>query len=196
MFELGFIEPITWLVLVLCGLVGFVFSGERVLLRNTKDKTSKMLSYLSVIMGLVAAAWLTLLIADESAKFRWLTVAVFVLFMVVAFAHPVKEMEGWEMILFAIPFILIAIVAFWFHSDRTFRLFGGTIPLWLVLGVVSLIMLVIFLIVFFVEESFVDPVLYVLGWAPIVFLVSLLTVIQGVLLLIYPLDGLLKLLGI
>lgn len=201
MFTIGFIEPWTWLVMVICGLIGFVFSGERVLavlpfFGNTKDRNSKILGYLAVIAGLIATVWLTLLIADENAQFRWLTVLVFVAFMVVAFAHPVKDLEGWEMILLAIPFLLIAIVAFWFKSDRTFRLFGGTIPLWVVLGVVFLIMLLIVLIVFFVEESFVDPILYLLGWAPVVFVVSLITIIQGIFLLVYPIDGLLKLLGI
>jgi len=196
MLAIDIIEPWTWLVMVICGLVGFLFSSERVLAvlpfwGNTKDKNSKALKYLDVVMGIVAALWLTLLIIDDNAKFNWVTVLVFILFMVVSFAHPAKDLEGWELILLAIPFVFVTIVAFWFHSDRNFEFFGATIPLWLILAIVALLMLIIFLVVFFVEETFVDPVLYFLGWAPVVVVVSVLIIVQGIFLGLHPVDGIL-----
>ena len=93
------------------------------------------------------------------------------------------------MILLAVPFIFVTIVAFWLKSDRQFLLFGAEIPLWLILGVVALIMLIVFLVVFFVEETFVDPILYFLGWAPLVFVVCALVLNQGILLFVFPVDG-------
>jgi hypothetical protein len=197
MFSIGFVQDLTFLVMAICGLVGFLFSGEKVLSflpfwGNTEDRNSTILKYLALIAGIISAVWLTLLIADEAAEFRWFTIAVFVAFIIVCFAHPVKDLEGWSIILLAIPFILIAIVAFWFKSDRQFNIAGTSIALWLILGIVALLMLILFLIIFFVEESFVDPVLFFLGWAPVVFIASLLMLVQGVLLLLYPINGLLN----
>ena len=47
MFVIGFIEPMTWFVMVICGLVGALFSGEIILSvlpfwGNTKDENSKI----------------------------------------------------------------------------------------------------------------------------------------------------------
>ena len=104
MFTFGFVENLTWIVMIVCGFVGFLYSGERVLAflpfwGNTEDKQTKFLKYLDIIMGIVATVWLTLLIADESADFRWLTVALLIAFMIVSFAHPIKDLEGWSIIL-------------------------------------------------------------------------------------------------
>ena len=198
MYSFGFVEGLTWLVLVICGLIGFLYSSERVLAilpfyGDTKDKSSKMLKYLDIIMGVVAALWLTLLIADESAQFRWVTVLAFVLFMVVSFAHPAKDLEGWSLILLAIPFVFVTIIAFWLKSDRKFNVAGSSIPLWLILGIVALVMLILFLVVFFVEETIVDPILYFLGWAPVVVVVSIFIIVQGVLMVLFTphIDGIL-----
>ena len=197
MYAFGFVEGLTWLVMVICGLVGFLYSGERVLaiipfVGNTEDKSTKFLKYLDIIMGVVAAVWLTLLIADSEADFRWLTVALFIAFMIVSFAHPVKDLEGWSIILMAIPFIVIAIVTFWLRNGRELNIAGVKVSLWIVLAVVAVIMLLLFLIVFFVEETFVDPILYFLGWAPVVFVVCILTIVQGIFLIVNPVEGLLQ----
>ena len=197
MFTFGFVENLTWIVMIVCGFVGFLYSGERVLAflpfwGNTEDKQTKFLKYLDIIMGIVATVWLTLLIADESADFRWLTVALLIAFMIVSFAHPIKDLEGWSIILMAVPFIVIAIVTFWLRNGHEISVGGTKISLWIVLSLVAVVMLLLFLIVFFVEETFVDPILYFLGWAPIVFIVCILVILQGIFLAVNPIDGLLK----
>lgn len=190
MLTLPFLETGTGLVMIVCGLIGFLFSSDRVLgflhLVNTKDKDSRALKYLDIVAGILALVWLTLLVVDEKAEFSWVTVVAFILFMVVSFAHPAKDLEGWELILLAMPFVFITIVAYWFHSDKQISFFGINIPVLLLLGIVALIMIIIFLVVFFVEETFVDPVLYFLGWAPVVIVVSVFIIVQGVALYIYP----------
>ena len=85
-----------------------------------------------------------------------------------------------------------AIVTFWLRNGHEISVGGTKISLWIVLSLVAVVMLLLFLIVFFVEETFVDPILYFLGWAPIVFIVCILVILQGIFLAVNPIDGLLK----
>ena len=197
MFDFAFVEGLTWLAMMLCGLIGFFYSGEKLLSYlpfwgDTEDKQTKIIKLLCIGMGVFAAAWLTLLILDDNAQFVWLTVILLVAFMITSLAHPIRKLEGWSVVLLAIPFIIVALVAFWFKNDRQFTVFGFTLNFWFVLAVVAIIMLLLFILVFFIEESFVDPVLFFLGWSPVVFVVSLLVLLQGLLLLFNPIEGLLK----
>ena len=91
-FSLTITEPLAALTMVVCGIVGLLFSGEILLailpfFSESKER-KKYLKWLDVIMGCIAAVVLTILIADDKANFRWLTILLFVLFMIVTFAHP------------------------------------------------------------------------------------------------------------
>lgn len=200
MYNIPFMEPLTAIVMIICGLIGFLYSGDSIIsaipfLFDKKNADNKILKYLDVIMGIVAGAWLTILILDEQAQFRWLTILLFVLFMIVSFAHPLKHLDGPALILLVIPFIVIAAAAFIVKDSRyakSYTFFGTTIALWVLLTIVALIMLIFLLIVFFVTEIVVNPILYIIGWAPLLFVVCLLVLIQGVLLLIFPINGALQ----
>ncbi len=196
MITIQFIEPMTWFVMVICGLVGALFSGEIILAvlpfwGNTKDENSKILKWLDILMGIIAGVWLTLLIVDDNAQFRWLTVLLFILFMVVSFAHPIKDMDKIAILILPIPFILMSVVAYLVRDShkKEYDIFGTMIPLWLILSIIALILLILFLIIFFVTEIIMNPILYALGWAPLVFVVGILVLIQGILLLFFPVAG-------
>lgn len=201
MFVFGFIESNTWLVLTLSGLIGFLYSGERVLSilpfwGDLEDKQTRIMKLLSIIMGVVAAVWMSLLIVDEVADFRWLTIVLLIVFMIVSLSHPVRSLEGWAVVLLAIPFILVTILALWFRGGKNFSIFGNTISLWSIMALVTIIMLLLFILVFFIEESIVDPILFFLGWAPVVFVVCVLILVHGIALFFEPVEGLHQYLGI
>ncbi len=198
MFSIDFIQPLTALIMIICGLIGFLYSGDSILdaipfLMDKKKNDNKILKYLDIIMGIVAGVMLTILILDEQAQFRWLTILLFVLFMIVSFAHPLKHLDGPGLILLVIPFLVISAVAFLVKDShpKNYDFFGTSISLWVILTIIALIMLIFLLIVFFVTETIVNPILYVIGWAPLLFVVCLLVLIQGVLLLIFPVNGIL-----
>ena len=139
----------------------------------------------------MAGVWLSLLILDETAQFRWLTVLLFILFMIVSFAHPLKKLDGPILLLPVIPFFIVAILAFLVKDShpKNYTFFSSTIPLWVILTVVALVMLIFFLMVYLVTETIVNPILYFVGWAPVILVVCILLIIQGILLLVFGVDG-------
>ena len=196
MYQIGLIESLTWLVMVICGLIGFLFAGDSIkdsipFIKDKNKEDNKFLRYLDVILGIVAGVWLSLLILDETAQFRWLTVFLFILFMIVSFAHPLKKLDGPILLLPVIPFFIVAIFAFLVKDShpKNYTFFESTIPLWVILTVVALIMLIFFLMVYLVTETIVNPILYFVGWAPVILVVCILLIIQGILLLVFGVDG-------
>ena len=200
MFEFGFVQDYTWLVMIVSGLIGLLYSGEKVLsvlpfVGNTEDKNTKLMKWLSIIMGIVASVWVALLVLDDVAEFSWLTIVLFSAFIIVSLAHPIRGLEGWKVIIIAVPFVFLTILVVWFKKDKNFTIFGMSISLLVVLIAVSILMLLLFVLVFFVEETVVDPTLWFLGWAPFKVIVCVLVIMQGVSLIFNPVDGFLAVLG-
>lgn len=200
MIEIGFVDDLTPIIMIVAGMIGLAFSSERLIsflpfFGDTKDKDSLLLKWLSVVLAVTSAVWVCLLFIDDLANYHWVSIVIFFLFIVVVVAQPIRDFEGWHVILLATPLVLMTIVGLWFRSGKQFEVVGIEIPLWLVLGIVSLLMLILFVIVFVVEETTIDPILFFIQWAPVVLAVCFLMVIQGLLLLIFPTNGIAEFLG-
>lgn len=203
MLEIGFIDTATWVFMIVAGLIGFLYSSERVIAAlpwiggkvDTEDSQTKFFKVLSAIMGIATTAWVLLLWIDEIAEFHWITVVLLMLYTLIVLAEPTKNLEGWKVFILLIPLVLVTIVAAWFAAGREFEVFGFVIPLWVPLAVITVIMLIVFIIIYWLEETAIDPLLTFLGWAPFVVIISALLIIQGILLIFYHPDGIAEFAG-
>ena len=107
-----------------------------------------------------------------------------VLYSIVLLSHPLRDIQGAALILILAPLVIIAIAAFFLSADKI-TLFGFSTPFYFIVGAVMFAFIVIFLIVFFVEESTIDPILTVIGWAPVIVVVCALVLLQGLAMIIF-----------
>lgn len=201
MITLGFIEGNTWIIMIISGVIGLLYSGERVynalpfLKADLNDKSTNYLKKLSLIMGILASIWVSLLIIDDAAQFRWLTLFLLILFILVSLAHPIKDLEGWHTIVITIPFIIIGILTIYLRNSDNLTVLGNPVSLTAVVGLGLILIFGLFILVFFVEDIVVDPLLWLIGWAPLKLVVCILVILQGVFLFLNPVNGLLTLIG-
>ena len=198
--ELGFIhDPLAGIVAILAGLIGFLYAGERFLDRipviglkvNTEDKQTRFFKYLSIFLGFLTFGTALLLVVDSLAiigtNVHTLTIVLFVVYGLIVLAHPIRDLEGWKIFAVFIPLILGLVAAISFLRDEPFSLFGIiTLPLWFILGGLTILLFIIFALIFFSEETMVDPLLGIIGWAPFVGILSFLLLLHGALLFIDP----------
>ena len=178
------------LVLIILGLVGFLYGFERVLDRapglkslvNEKGEGTRILKIITSILSLASLVWAVLLLYDQ--EYSKLTIALLVLYSIVLLSHPLRDVEGWMLILILAPLIIVAIAAFAFATEKV-TFFGFSINFWFILGAIMFAFIVVFLIVFFVEEATIDPILTVIGWAPVIVVVCAIVLLQGLAMIIF-----------
>ncbi|MHA2364619.1 MAG: hypothetical protein ACXAC7_11735 [Candidatus Hodarchaeales archaeon] len=198
MIELEIIDTLTPIICLVAGIVGFLYAGERVIgsipllsgLVDTEDKGTAFIKILSVILTVVVYGWVILLFIVENNEFHWITVFLLALYGIVVMAHPIKNLEGWAIFLMLIPIALISITIFWFAGDREWTFLGMNISLWLVLLLVTIVLLIIFVLIFIWEETMIDPMLSIIGWAPVIVVVGLVMILHGIMLILDPPAGL------
>ena len=114
MFEFPFVEDWLWLIMIISGLIGLFYSGEKVLsflpfFGNTEDKGTRFMKFMSYLMAIFVSVWMALLILDDVADFSWLTIVLLSAFIIVSLAHPIRGLEGWKVIIIAVPFVFLTI---------------------------------------------------------------------------------------
>jgi hypothetical protein len=186
-------EPlINGVILLVMGLVSLLFGLERVLDKlpglsgkiDVDDFDTKVMRYLTILFSAVAVIWAFLLMYSDE-NYHWLTMVLLFAYSIVLLSHPIKNLEGWKMFLLLLPIIIITFAAFYFSGSREIRLPGGiNFPLWAIFLVIFLAFIIMFLLIFFVEESAIDPFLAIVGWSPWVVLLSLIIILHGLALIL------------
>lgn len=178
---------INGILLIIFGVIALIFGLEKVLDKipgiggkiDVEDFDSKVMRWLTGLFSIFAVIWV-FLIWFANVEYHWFTVLLLFAYSIVLLSHPIRELEGWKIFLLFIPIILISFGALFISGNKQVRFVGNIIiPLWLIFLVVSLIFIILFLIIFFVEETAVDPFLYIIGWSPWVVILSILVLLQG-----------------
>ena len=194
MIVIEFMEPLIGLIAVVAGLTGFLYAGERLLDKipglgskiDTEDKQTRFFKYLSVILGFTTFGLMILIFLAESSPgvaygYHAITIVLLLIYGVIIISHPIRDLEGWKFFAVFIPIILVLVLAITIVRDAPLSFLGFTIPLWLILGGLTILLFIIFALIFFSEETMVDPLLSIIGWAPFVIIVSALLLLHGIL---------------
>ena len=195
MFEeiLDLVLPI---IAIIAGIIGLAYGINKLL--KSKDDESAILKYLalgtSIVIGLVNLwaiyEWTLddLFFSDspEVTMVHWLTVLLIFLAGSSMLAEPLKDTPI-AAIVAVIAFGALAGL-FLFYADFS----GGlsnidlgvvTLPLWLVILLIVIIIGILFVVTWFTEFT-IDRILQLISWAPVVIIFCGLLTIQGLLMLL------------
>ena len=165
---------IPWLLIV-SGALGVVLGVNRTLKRVENE--SKLLQVISFLAGVVlfAAPVAMVIQGKQSVEVSAISILLMLLLAVCLVARALKDLP--------LAFIVVAVLGtalFWlFASLKPFKFAGDISPQTIALGI-SVLILVVFGISFVVEKIF-DLFLGFLGLGPIVFIVAVVALVQGLL---------------
>ncbi|MHA2246217.1 MAG: hypothetical protein ACXADY_14730 [Candidatus Hodarchaeales archaeon] len=182
------VDPLLPLILMIAGIIGLVYGIDK--LMKSKRHESALYKYLalatSIVIGIVNLIaiyeWL-LDTAPPDVTVHWLTILLIFLAGSSMLAEPLKE-TPLAAILAIIVFGALAGLIIMFADFRegisNIVLFGVSIPLWLVIILIVIIVGIVFLASVFTEFT-IDRVLQLASLAPVVIILSALLLIQGLL---------------
>lgn len=182
---LDFLNTIYPYAFILFGLVGVAMGINRAL--KSQEEENKVLHTLGVISGLLLFAILVLVVYNDKTNSSSNLITNYSVFFAFLFslsivARPLRK--------FPFAFIIasvIAMVVFYLvmSSAGDVTILGSLSLKWIVIGVVVLFLFI--LIIGYFQEKILDGLLVVVGWAPILTLLALAVLAQGITLLLkYP----------
>jgi hypothetical protein len=180
---------IPWLLLV-SGAIGVALGVNRTLKR--KEKESKLLQVISFLVAaiLLAAPVALVLQSGKGSEVSGISILLALLLGICLMSRALKSLP--------IAFIVVAVMGtglFWLFSYFKQFSFAGDIPTQTTALVITVLLLAVFGISFFIEKT-IDLFLGLLGLGPIVFIVAAATFLQGLFIGLHITDhhGLLNLL--
>ena len=180
---------IPWLLLA-SGAIGIALGVNRTLKR--KEKESKLLQVISFLVGaiLLAAPVALVLQGGKGSEVSGISILLVLLLGICLMSRALKSLP--------IAFIIVAVMGtglFWLFSYFKQFSFAGDIPTQTIALVITVLLLAVFGISFFIEKT-IDLFLGLLGLGLIVFIVAAAAFLQGLLIGLHITDhhGLLNLL--
>jgi hypothetical protein len=188
MFEIIVEEPKLAVIIVVAALIGLAFGINKFL--KSKRHESGLLKTLalltSIIIGLVniMAIYEGFFEAAIPIDVHWLTVVLIFLAGMSMLADPLKETPLAAIIaMVTLGALAGLLLLFGDVSKGNVDLFGIiTVPLWLVILGIVIIVGIVFLATIFTEFT-VDKVLQIISWSPIIIIFNALLLIQGLLMI-------------
>ncbi len=177
-------------IIVVDALIGLAYGINKFM--KSKQHESGLLKYSALITSLVVGIVNLMAICEAyvevatPVEVHWLTIVLIFLAGMSMLADPLKETPLAAIIamisLGALAGLLILFGDINTGSDVTVDLWIFTVPLWLViLGIVVIVGLVFLASIF--TEFTVDRVLQIIGWSPVIIVFNALLLIQGVLII-------------
>ncbi len=207
---MSFLEYIYHLDFVIMGIIGFfatLYAIDRMFTRipvigtgPSDDVESKIIKILSIIAAVLAVATPVLFalerifLKNEVVRFNWLPILLFMVAAVMLLAKPLRDIPGTAIITIMTGIILFILVIFWVASSEDLSIFGFKLPLWLPFVIVFAVLVVIFIAVYVVEKQ-IDALLDIVAWSPFLLVIGILMVVQALLMILYPHQGIQALIG-
>ena len=163
---------IPWLLLV-SGAIGVALGVNRTLKR--KEKESKLLQVISFLVGAILLATPVALVlqSGKGSEVSGISILLVLFLGICLMSRALKNLP--------IAFIIVAVMGtglFWLFSYFKQFSFAGDIPTQTIALVITLVLLAVFGISFFIEKT-IDLFLGLLGLGPIVFIVAAAAFLQG-----------------
>ncbi len=183
---LEFIGSIYEFIFILGGIAGVVMGFDRLI--KSEEEESHKLQWLAFAGAVLVFASVILIVYNKQTITNYSALFGF-LFFIATIARPLKK----------IPFAFLAAIIIGLGIFYLVMSNVGEISIlsnislkWLVIGII-VIVVIIFIIGFF-QESAMDGLLVVLGWSPIILILSITLIVQGITLLLdWPdVDGILS----
>lgn len=169
---LEFLETVYPFVFILVGIIGIIMGFNR-LIKSDEEESTK-LKFMAAIAALILFALILLMIWDGRDVTNYSYFFSFLFSLSIA-ARPLKK----------IPFaflaaVIIGLTLFYLAMNKAgdIEVLGNLSLQVIVIAIVGLVVLV-FIIGFF-QEAVMDGFLMVLGWSPIVLILSLSLIAQGI----------------
>ena len=197
MFE-AILDLLLPFIVIIAGLVGLAYGINKLI--KSKDDESTILKYLalgtSIVIGLVNLWAIYEWVLDDLFPFgnaavevemvHWLTILLIFLAGSSMLAEPLKDTPI-AAVIAVIAFGALAGI-FLFFADLSggfsnIELGALTVPLWIVILIIVIIVGILFVITWFTEFT-IDRILQLISWAPVVIIFCGLLTIQGLLMLL------------
>ncbi len=177
-------------IIIIAALIGLFYGANKLV--KSKQHESGILKYLalgtSIVIGFVnlMAIFEAYVEVATPVDVHWLTIVLIFLAGMSMLADPLKETPLAAIIamisLGALAGLLVLFGDINTGSDVTVDLWIFTIPLWLVILGIVIIVGIVFIASIFTEFT-VDRVLQIIGWSPVIIVFNALLLIQGVLII-------------
>lgn len=166
-------------LMILIGILGVALGVDRIL--KKREEESKILQVLSFFGGLILLALpiLMALIIDTDGVYSNYTLLLMFITGLSMNARPFEKMPAAFTLVSLVGIVLFALVL---QLREQSELISG-IPLQTILIAIGGLILILFLMTFMAEQA-LDAFLFLLGWGFFVLIFSLLTLIQGVTILV------------
>ncbi len=187
------VDPFLGIIALVAGLIGVAYGVNK--FTKSKRHESGFLKYLALATSIVIGIVNIIAIfegyvdtVDPDVVVHWLTVVLIFLAGMSMLADPLKETPLAAMIsmitLGALAGLLLLFADLEEPGDFTnIDLFGFSVPMWLLILGIVVIVGIVFVASFFTEFT-VDRILQIISWSPIVIIFSTLLLIQGLLMLV------------
>lgn len=182
------VDPLLPLILMIAGIIGLAYGIDK--LMKTKRHESALYKYLALVTSIVIGVvnliaiyeWL-LDTTPPDVTVHWLTILLIFLAGSSMLSEPLKETPIaaiLAIIVFGALAGIIIMFADFSEGISNISLFGASIPLWLVIILIVIIVGIVFLASVFTEFT-IDRVLQLVSLAPVVIILSGLLLVQGLL---------------
>ena len=186
------VDPLLPLILMIAGIIGLAYGIDK--LMKTKRHESALYKYLalatSIVIGVVNLIAIYEWLLDTTppdVTVHWLTILLIFLAGSSMLAEPLKETPLAAIIAIivfgALAGLIILFADFSEGISSNISLFGASIPLWLVILLIVIIVGIVFLASALTEFT-VDRILQLVSLAPVVIILSGLLLVQGLLMFI------------
>ncbi|MHA2249082.1 MAG: hypothetical protein ACXAD7_01910 [Candidatus Kariarchaeaceae archaeon] len=171
-------EPVFDIVLIAVGAVGILLGIDRTL--ESDEEESSILQIAGPLAAVGLYAVLILAAFDDSIDKTNYTYLFGMLLGISLIAKPFRKLP------IAFAFAVIAFLGLFYYaytnSDEEGEILAGIEMKWIIAGIIGIVLIIF--IIGFVQEQIMDFLLYIMGWGPYVFVLSVIVIAQGISLLI------------
>ncbi len=188
--------------MAMIGLIALLYAVDRMFARipvigtgPEDDVESKIIRVLSIIAAVVSIAMPVVFaiervfMENDAVSIQWLPILLFTVAAVMLLAKPLRDIPGTAIVTILVGVVLMVLVIFWVASSDELSIFSINLPLWLPFVLVFLLIVVVFIAVYIVEKQ-IDALLDIIAWSPFLLILGALMIVQALLMLFYPHQGL------